>query len=61
MCANYLKLGVCHHLVAYSNFNELNWFDSKYLDSNKENFVKKIKRGAKGKYKKAEKAYVKDA
>ena len=48
-------------MVAFSNFNELNWFDSKYLDSIKENFVKKIKRGAKGKYKKAEKAYVKDA
>jgi hypothetical protein len=59
-CKNYLKHAICHHLVAYSNLNDLNMFDLKYLDKNS-NFVKKIKRGAKsGKYKNAEKAYVKD-
>lgn len=50
-----------HHLAAYSNLNELYWFDLKYLDKKQENFVKKLKRGAKGgKYKIAEKAYIKD-
>lgn len=59
--ANYLKHAICHHLAAYSNLNELYWFDLKYLDKKQENFVKKLKRGAKGgKYKIAEKAYIKD-
>ena len=46
-CRNYLKLAICHHLVAYSNQNKLNWFDTKYAvkDTNEgdEKFVKKIK------------------
>ena len=60
-----MKHAICQHLVAYSNLNELYWYDPKYLEQDKndnKNFVKKIKRGAKsGKYKKAEKALVKDA
>jgi hypothetical protein len=60
-CRNYLKYAICHHLVAYSNLNGLNWFDSKFSFENKENFIKKTKRGAKGgSYKRAEKAYHKD-
>ena len=55
-----MKHAICHHLVAFSNLNELNLFDLKYLNKNLDkNLVKKIKRGAKRvNYKKA---YVKDA
>ena len=63
-CRNYLKLAICHHLVAYSNQNKLNWFDSKYAvkDTNEsdEKFVKKIKNAKSGSYKRAEKANHRD-
>ena len=61
-CRNFLKIGICHHLVAYTNQNNLSWFEAKYsIKESNETFVKKIKRGAKGgSYKHAEKAFYKD-
>ena len=59
-CKNYLKWAICVHLVAYSNNFDLHLYDPKYEKyvKGEENFAFKDKRGAKKKYKKAEKALV---
>ena len=45
-CALYLKIAICKHALAFSNFKDMGWFGSKYSIKNREFHIKN-KRGAK--------------
>ena len=43
-CSKFVKWAICRHVIAYSNFNLLDWYGSKYRQPLK--FVNKLKKGA---------------